>query len=299
MPQNAIPRFGILPTAPYIREDRRRPFFKTVTNVHAPETNAVAAPPLTSSFESFDGIAEALRQPPPVDQSIAGDGPQNGHLLPQSLQVQPPTDAISYRPLLRQPMALVHIVDDAREEGEIVRMRGDALGIGRLKGDIQIPHDILMSSPHCLITRIPHGGWELSDQESKDGTFVRVNHARLKNDSQFQIGATRFRFEFNEYGDDTTEAWLVELLPQRNGQRYQCHAPDTFIGNSDGGCSIAIKDHFISLEHARIKRTPHGWRIYNSGINGLWIRIESPVKMTGPSQFQCGEQRFIFVPLVS
>lgn len=270
-----------------------------MTNLHTPETNATPTPPLTNSFESFDGIAEALRQPSPVDQSIAADGLQNGHLSPQSLRVQSFTDAIFFRPRLRQPMALVHIVDDAREEGEIVRMRGDTLEIGRLKGDIQIPHDISMSSQHCLVTRLPQGGWELSDLKSKEGTFVRVTHARLKNDSQFQIGATRFRFEANEYPDDATEAWLVELLPQGYGQRYQCHTPSTSIGNSDGGCSIAIKDRFISLEHARIERTPHGWRIYNSGVNGLWVRIESPVKMTGPSQFQCGEQRFIFVPLVS
>jgi hypothetical protein len=48
-----------------------------------------------------------------------------------------------------------------------------------------------------------------------------------------------------------------------------------------------------------LHHTARGWRIENSGANGLWVRIEAPLRLTVPSQFQCGEQRFIFVPLLT
>jgi hypothetical protein len=63
------------------------------------------------------------------------------------------------------------------------------------------------------------------------------------------------------------------------------------------GASASIDDAFVSPLHADLHQTPKGWRIENRGLNGLWVRIDAPVKLGGPSQFQCGEQRFVFVPL--
>jgi pSer/pThr/pTyr-binding forkhead associated (FHA) protein len=233
-----------------------------------------------SLFESFDAWADLLRS---VDATAGRQGPSPGGPRP---------DALHYRPTLRSPMALVHVVDDGSEEGETFRMREGLLTIGRSEGDIVIPHDISMSPRHACIERFATGGWQLSDLESAGGTFVRVTTARLKHGSVIQLGRTRLCFQLL----DLTEAWLVELQPDDQGQRHECHAPATSIGRAGGGCEIALDDPFVSPTHAMVRRGPQGWRIENTGMNGLWVRIEAPVKMNAPSQFQCGEQRFVFVP---
>jgi pSer/pThr/pTyr-binding forkhead associated (FHA) protein len=238
----------------------------------------------SSTFlESFDSWAQLLRQS------------DAGQLVPgrESSTIPPdPQEAALYRPTLRRPMALLHIVDDGREEGETVRVRSDELVIGRSEGDVVIPNDISMSTRHARIARLPEGGWELHDLGSASGTFVRVMKAKLKNGSVLQIGATRFRFEMV----DPTGAALVEIVAQGVGARHECQAPATAIGRIHCGADVAVDDPFVSPLHAELRRTPGGWRIENRGINGLWVRIESPVRLSAPSQFQCGEQRFVFVP---
>ncbi len=279
----------------------------------APEV-ALEVAPLSTFFDSFDSVSELLRKSETLAAAARGQDSvavystaRNGVTAPVAPLCQPPlvvrsapaTDAIPFRPLLRRAMALVHIVDDGREDGETVRMRGDSLVIGRSEGEIVIPHDFSMSPRHAAIARRVDGGWQLDDLGSVTGTFVRVTTAKLKNGSVLQVGATRFRFEILAATSDPTEAWLVEIVPQGNGRRYECRGATTSIGRANGGCDIAINDPFISLAHAQLHRTTHGWRIDNSGLNGLWVRINAPVIMTNPSQFQCGEQRFVFVPLLT
>ena len=41
------------------------------------------------------------------------------------------------------------------------------------------------------------------------------------------------------------------------------------------------------------------WRIVNRGLNGLWVRIEAPVRLHAVAQFQCGDQRFVLEPLTA
>jgi pSer/pThr/pTyr-binding forkhead associated (FHA) protein len=253
-------------------------------------------------FESFDGWAQLLRQ---AAGSVAssGDG-QPQHRASAAVRESEPPDAAPFRPTLRRPMAVVHVVDDGLESGETVRMRGDVLVIGRSEGDIVIPHDISMSTRHASIERLPEGGWQLADLGSAGGTFVRVTTAKLKHGTVFQLGATRLRFE-TAFGYATgavggpADPRLLEVLPHGPGRSYDCPGPLTTIGRVDGGCGIAIDDPFVSARHATLHHTARGWRIENSGANGLWVRIEAPLRLTAPSQFQCGEQRFIFVPLLT
>ena len=233
-------------------------------------------------FESFDSLAHLLREPgapespapdpPAADEGTAAAGPV-------------------FRPTLRLPMALVHVVDDGREDGEIVRMRGDRLVIGRSEGDVVIPHDVLMSPRHAVVERVPQGGWRLTDLGSATGTFVRVDSARLRHERMIQVGGTRLSFQ----EVDLTEAWLVESSPSGPGRRHECHAPVTTIGQA--GCTVALDDPFVADVHAEIRRTPRGWRIRNLGPNGLWVRIDEPVGLFATAQFLCGEQRFVFEPL--
>mgnify|MGYP006269361099 CR=1 FL=1 len=203
----------------------------------------------------------------------------------------PQAEAIPFRPTVRGPMALLRIVDDGSEDGEVIRIRQERVVIGRGGADVVVPHDISMSAQHAAIERLGDSGWRLCDLGSTGGTFVRVTTARLRDGTVLQVGRTRLRFQ----AVDITEAWLVEEWPDRPGVRHECHAPATVIGR--GGCGgIGLDDPFVSPLHATVHRTPRGWTIENTGMNGLWVRIEAPVRMAAPAQFLCGEQRFVFVP---
>lgn len=249
-------------------------------------------------FDSFDSVAHLVRHAgtttPDAGTSRRGEtGIAVTAATPahEADRVAPPTPGRVYRPTVRLPMALLHVVDDGRETGEIVRLRDDATVIGRNEGDVMIPHDVLMSPRHARIERLPEGGWRLTDLGSKTGTFVRVDKARLRTDRTIQVGSTRLQFQ--EY--DGTEAWLLELTPTGIGRRHECHAPVTTIGRA--ACPIALDDPFVDDIHAEVRRTPRGWRIRNTGANGLWVRIDEPVDLRAPAQFLCGEQRFVFEPL--
>jgi pSer/pThr/pTyr-binding forkhead associated (FHA) protein len=149
-----------------------------------------------------------------------------------------------------------------------------------------------MSAQHAAIERLGDSDWRLRDLGSTGGTFVRVTTARLRDGTVLQVGRTRLRFQ----AVDLTEAWLIEEWPDRPGVRHECQAPATAIGRAGGGCGIGLDDPFVSPLHAAVHRTPRGWTIENTGMNGLWVRIEAPIRMTAPSQFLCGEQRFVFIP---
>lgn len=270
-----------------LRQRRASPRPAIAMSMHEPKR--APSPPATF-LESFDNWAQLLRQadkgPPP-----AASPPE---AIPSPAASTAP-EALPYRPIIRRPMALLLVVDDAGEGGEVIRLRGERFVIGMTEGDLVIPHDISMASRHAQIERLPDGGWQLSDLDSGPdrGTFARALNAKLKNGKELQLGTTRFRFE----SLDLTEAWLVELSATGTGRRHECLAPSTLIGRTGGGCPISIDDPFVSPVHAELRRKPRGWRIENRGLNGLWVRIDAPVRLSVPSQFLCGEQRFVFVPL--
>ncbi len=244
----------------------------------------------TGFFDSFDAVAHLVRNPGAANHAgtaVPGDRPA----IDAPPAVPTAARASIFRPSLRLPMARLHVVDDGCEDGEVVRVRGDRLVVGRIEGDVVVPHDVLMSPRHAALERLPDGGWRLTDLGSASGTFVRVDKARLRHERVIQIGATRMRF----HEMDLTEAWLVELVPGGSGRRHECHAPVTTIGRS--GCTITLDDLFVDELHAEIRRTRKGWRIRNGGANGLWVRLDEPVDLRAPAQFLCGEQRFVFEPL--
>ena len=236
---------------------------------------------VASATEMAGGFVSPLARPPASEPA--------GSLQPG----RPVLGTLPFRPGFRRPMALIHVIDDGRETGEVVRMRGDRLLIGRVDGDIVVPHDICMSPAHAAIERLDDGGWLLSDLGSSTGTFVRVTSARLVTGTVIQVGRTRLRFE--ETGPTT--GWLVERSAGGPGRRHECRAPRATIGRAEIGPDVPLSDPFLSPTHATIQRTPRGWRITNSGWNGLWVRIDQPVRMAAASQFLCGEQRFVFEPL--
>ena len=243
----------------------------------------------SSTLESFDAWAQVLRTRPPhcsgdsaaaAAADVAISGPPPAEPLPD--------EAAAYRPTRRRGMALLHVVDDGREDGDVVRMRGDRLLVGRSEGDVVLPHDPGISGRHALIERLATSGWRLTDLGSAAGTLVRVTHARLHHGSEVQLGRSRIVFRSPEGG----EGLSVQSI--EHGPPVDCGIGIT-IGRQ--GCDLELDDPFVSAVHAVVHHTPRGWTIENCGLNGLWVRLERPITMRGVSQFLCGEQRFVFEPL--
>jgi pSer/pThr/pTyr-binding forkhead associated (FHA) protein len=230
-------------------------------------------------------------------------------------------DTERYRPARRPPLLLLCILDDgSADEGEWVRIRQPRVVIGRIQGDITIPHDEMMSSKHAeLIRQSDQGGqrWVLNDLGSTNGTYLRVSKAILKTGQEFLVGGHRFRFEegagqgkTSEYKPEPDEAkgtrgwqkldaadlapWLVELTPQGEGQRFLLKKPELWIGRDAKNCLVSFDgDPLLSPRHARLYKDAKGrWFVENAkSLNGTWLRItQMPLERAG--QFQLGEQRF-------
>jgi pSer/pThr/pTyr-binding forkhead associated (FHA) protein len=245
-----------------------------------------------SLFDSFDGWAQLLRQPAPVD--VAATVPAATASFVAAGPRRPPPEAFPYRPLHRPPMALVRVIDDGREDGETIRLRGAGIDIGRSGAGVVIPHDEAMAPLHARIVLLPDGTWQLIDLGGTTGTFVRVTEARLRHGGCLLMGATRLRFERDTGGD---VAWLVHRPDDGPHRRHPCGVTGCTVGGRGGSAAIVLDDPFVSPLHAEVFRVERQWRIVNRGRNGLWMRIERPVRLSAAAQFQCGEQRFVFEPL--
>jgi hypothetical protein len=231
-------------------------------------------------------------------------------------------EAQAERPVQRPPLAYLCVLDDGKLDGELVRLRAERTVLGRIEGDVRIPHDGLISGRHAEIVR-QHGpkGWRwlLADLQSTNGTFVRIGSTPLRHGNELLIGSGRYRFEASaaETGAaaadqtaarQTTQAWsnepmrhlvpsLVEVTPAGPVQRFSLTLPEYWIGRDPAGCPIARPDDVLAnARHARFYRDANGqWHVENNkSLNGLWLRIAEPMPLGGTCQFRLGEQRFIF-----
>ncbi|WP_166831977.1 FHA domain-containing protein [Thalassoroseus pseudoceratinae] len=218
--------------------------------------------------------------------------------------------ALAFRPINRPPTLLLCAIDDgSRDDGEWFRVRKPKFQIGRIEGDIVIGHDNGISGRHLEIVQKHEDGrfrFHMRDLGSRNGTFVRVSKAVLKNKQELLIGAKRYYFSGAsrekrnwESGRDAAladvPATLVEMTPRGDGDRYVLNDGDNYLGTNPDKCSVAIMDDpFVSTVHARVFCDDRGrWLIENrNSLNGVWIRITDMPLDTG-GEFQIGEQRFL------
>ncbi|HZW30450.1 MAG TPA: FHA domain-containing protein [Isosphaeraceae bacterium] len=235
---------------------------------------------------------------------------------------EPDQDTKPYRPTLRPSMALLTVLDDGEETGEVLRIRGNSFLIGRVDGNLTIPHDSGISGRHAEISRrFEHGEhrWYLRDLQSTNGTFVRAASVILSPDQEVLIGGCRLRFEVPAASSqptppgpeaNVTRKWealagpqavatwhpvLVDISPGRAGRRFPLTEPESWVGRDPRLCSIVLDDPMTDRKHARLYRDEkHRWVLANArSRNGLWARIED-VALGRGGAFQCGEQRFLF-----
>jgi pSer/pThr/pTyr-binding forkhead associated (FHA) protein len=265
------------------------------------------------------------------DDSAVGTRRESGNELPQAedsakpplARMEPvePEEADPYRPLQRPPTGLLCILDDASDEGEWVRLRGDKVVIGRVDGDIIIPHDSLISSRHAELARTESKGrmvWQLRDLNSTNGTYVRISTAVVESGQQILLGGRYYRFDeplasadaaAGAAGDGEVPGTrravggpnnpvllpsLVHLTEKGDGQRFFLGGSDNWVGRDGRECNVVLEDdRMVSPRHARLYRGEDGrWTLVDArSRNGTWFRVVK-VKLKKTSYFQLGEQRF-------
>jgi pSer/pThr/pTyr-binding forkhead associated (FHA) protein len=224
-------------------------------------------------------------------------------------------------------MGLLHVLDDGEETGEVIRLRGGSFVIGRVEGDLVIPHDGGISGRHAeILRRVEEGAvaWILRDLGSTNGTFVRASTVALHHDQELLIGGRIVRFSEPAPGTTAPEApapsaegtrkWeglgrpaegrtspppaLVVELPGAEPARYPLTGTEFVLGRDPSRCSIVVDEPTVDPRHARVYRYPKGrWIIANErSRNGLWARVRE-VALGRGGAFQCGEQRFFFKAL--
>ncbi len=225
-------------------------------------------------------------------------------------------DTQPFRPSLRPPTALLHVLDDNQQSAEVVRLRTASFIIGRTEGDLLLPHDRLISSRHAQLVR-EHDNenctWTLRDLQSSNGTFVRVRRATLKSGRVFLVGGTRLRFELPSAVPNPPDAeretldlaslaaqgkclaFLVELVPGGDGRRFAVNCPVVRLGRDPQQADIVLDDSAQSPCHALLAMQPGGtWTIEDlDSFNGLWVRTSS-VRLVHGASFLLGEQVFVF-----
>jgi len=203
-----------------------------------------------------------------------------------------------------------------------VRIRAGSFVIGRVEGDLVIPHDGGMSGRHAEITRRHEGGeyrWSLADLNSTNGTFVRAANVILGHEQELLIGSRRYRFELRQgarasdpppHAANATRKWqslasasadpgatdaaLVEIQPGGEGRRFPLTGAEQWLGRDPRQSAIVIDDPMVDRRHARIYRDEKGrWILAGTrSVNGLWARVQE-VALGRGGYFQAGEQRFL------
>lgn len=249
--------------------------------------------------------AQTVKEPPAAEATKAAATPTTAA-----------DDTAPFRPSGRPPMALLYALDDGSDDGQAIRLRAPSFTIGRVEGDLVIPHDGGMSGRHAEVSRRLVSGqhrWYLRDLDSTNGTFARAASVILLPGQEILVGGLRLAFEPPAAAEDPsaggpvgTTRWrahaaglpdagtLVEQTPEGPGRRHAIKEGETWVGRDPSRCSVVLADPTVSPRHAKVCRDDRGrWVIANAGSqNGLWGRVDDVWIGTG-AQFQCGEQRFL------
>ena len=244
---------------------------------------------LESEDDSVDELRITLREPlaalDPYSTAMIGDTTLGESKLPSKIPL--------YRPTIRAPMAVIQLFHDGSTSFNPYPMMTDRFQIGRVSGDLVVPHDFWISGKHAEIQRRRQGEkfrWFLVDLKSTNGTFVRTDVATLKHNDELFIGQERYRFQANANGagllhvtKDIGDCWIFKNDVEIIGTKKPCGLP------------VFATDPYLEQIHAQLKRDSNGtWTLTdNDSRNGVWYRVQK-VELSDKAEFQLGEQRFGF-----
>lgn len=225
-------------------------------------------------------------------QAVPTTGPV---AVPSDTPPQPPAGVQRYRPVHRPPTALLAIYRDNMQSFHLHWLCHDRCVIGRTDCDVVIPHDFHMSSRHAEIQRraVANGyRWFLVDLESTNGTFVRVDRARLDTGDELLLGGERYRFQAA-----ANRGQLTHTTPDGQQSVFELQPSGEWLGREQGEQFAPFQqDPFLEPRHAYVSLKDKGrWTIKDAGsMNGVWYRIRE-VELARTCGFQLGEQRFAFI----
>jgi len=189
---------------------------------------------------------------------------------------------------------------------------------------VTFPHEVVMSSKHAQFEcRRDRDGyhWRFVDLSSRNGSYLRVQKPLLQPGHEFLAGGHHFTFEMplsHPAAEDPGATMLVtegpSVLPkltyrdpEGTARSFLVDRPHLVIGSDAststsalgiGHWALGIVDHFLCPNHLQLHQTPRGWMIEDlSSRNGVWLRLPG-VKLDRATEFQLGEQRFYFRPLL-
>ncbi|WP_436717620.1 FHA domain-containing protein [Roseiconus lacunae] len=206
-----------------------------------------------------------------------------------------PGDAPPLRPVGRILVPrLILIDDDSDIEGEVQRLRRTRTTIGRHGCDINLSNDADVSSLHAIIERdCDQSGrtrWHLSDQESTNGTFERIEEHGCGLTNEFLMGWTRIQIVSSESGDAADR--LSIFVGGSRVDLKRSKSPIT-IGR-DAKCDVTVNDPYADRRHAEIRLVRKRWMFCDQDSrNGLWVR-QKGFLLKDASCFLIGGQRFRF-----
>ena len=130
--------------------------------------------------------------------------------------------------------------------------------------------------------------------------------AKLRPGTHLQIGGTRLVFRRDADGTSAF-APVGQGAAADSAPSFPCPPTPFLLGRADvlpvhadpSLPTLLLDDPFVSPVHAEVVAGRGAWRIVNRGLNGLWVRIEAPVRLHAVAQFQCGDQRFVLEPLTA
>jgi hypothetical protein len=204
-----------------------------------------------------------------------------------------------FRPRFRPPLAVLKIVDDNQVSGEYMRLRTTRYIIGRETGDLVFTEEAQMSSRHAEILRCCENGeysWYLNDLQSTNGSYLRIDFARLKPGDEVVIGSRPYLF-LEDQPPAPRSARLIEMTGSGRGRELLLDRDEFLLGRDSVCPEIFRGDPLLSGRDARLYHSQDRWCLKaTKSLNGLWFRV-AQVKLVNGCWFQLGEQRFrIFFP---
>ncbi len=207
-----------------------------------------------------------------------------------AIEVRVPPTA-KFRPTLRPPMPILHLLSDDQNLTVNYVLAGERFSIGRVSGDLVIPHDLSISSKHVEIQRRRTNQvyqWHLVDLKSTNGTFVRVHMSDLRHNDMLQIGKERYRFI-----NQGKETGLRHVSQNPRGEFLSFKAKEFPVGRKFPELIPFKDDLFVDPLHAFFRyKNSKEWTVSdNNSLNGTWLRIRTG-QIHDAFEFQIGEQRF-------
>lgn len=148
---------------------------------------------------SVNGVYLRVRQPvalEPGDQFLAGEEVFRLDRTPADTAGPDPDMTYFYSsPKRPSPFRLVQCLSGGGD-GMVVCSRENTCTIGREDCDLNFPEDVYMSANHCRVEVGGDGSYSLVDNNSKNGTYVRIRGEReLSHGDYFFLGKQLLRVE--------------------------------------------------------------------------------------------------------